>query len=143
MIKCKTLNWALATFPDSRRRLVRAVDAAGSALTMICTLAAIALAGLPTAAFAQAVRFPTATLPGITDKALINATIYKPGATWPSSQTVLVHVASDNCGRMSTLLAPASGFKTPQGPQNILQHCRTCKRAISGCLGSLMGAGPS
>lgn len=91
MIKCKTLNWALATFPDSRRRLVRAVDAAGSALTMICTLAAIALAGLPTAAFAQAVRFPTATLPGITDKALINATIYKPEGVGPFPSVIVLH----------------------------------------------------
>ena len=47
---------------------------------------------------AQSVRFQTATLPGVTDKAFINGTIYKPDGVGPFPSIILLH----DCGGVST-----------------------------------------
>ena len=85
------LSWGLEALATLRAGLAGAAGLARRAVTTIFTLAFVVFAGLPTAASAQAVRFPTATLPGITDKALINATIYKPEGAGPFPSVIVLH----------------------------------------------------
>lgn len=47
--------------------------------------------GLSGQAGAETVRFPTATLPGLTDKATLTATLYKPQGTGPFPAVILLH----------------------------------------------------
>jgi len=53
--------------------------------------AAVFVGLLPNFASAESVRFPTATLPGITDKAVLTATVTKPEGPGPFPAIILLH----------------------------------------------------